>query len=218
MVVLHVRPLVRSHTYACVGGGVLPLQEVSVPEAVIVPMHGPCPAVPLVVWMHCEPASPPSDENPPPRHEAPPPGAGAQSFSNWHDPPGCTLPLPPPELDMELEKTLLQAGRLIDMFEQNPGCLEACVAASRHACPALGLYPWPNADRNAAHDEVFVPSPASAQQGANSEQYCCAKPCSVEALLLDELHATIVASAASAARTGRRTDMGDLQSEGTVRW
>ena len=119
----------------------MPLQEVSVLEPLMVPMHGPCPAVPVVVWMHCEPPNPPSAENPPPRHDAPPPGARAQSLSNWHEPPGCTLPLLPPELEpeLELEKTLLHAGLLIEVLEQNPGSLDACVAASRHACPALGL-------------------------------------------------------------------------------
>lgn len=121
----------------------LPLHEVSVLEPLIVPMHGPCPAVPVEVWMHTEPPNPPSAENPPPRHDAPPPVAFAQSVSNWHAPPGCTLPLPtpelPPELELELEKTSLHAGMLIEVFAQNPCSLDACVAASRHACPALGL-------------------------------------------------------------------------------
>ena len=140
-------PFVTSHTYACVGGAVLPLQEVSEPEAVMLPMHGPCPAVPVVVWMHCSPPNPPSAEKLPPRHDAPPPGAGAQSLWSLHDPPGCTLPplLPPelePELEVEFEKTWLHAGLLIEVFEvfaQNPGCLDAWVAASRHACPLVAL-------------------------------------------------------------------------------
>jgi hypothetical protein len=52
---------------------------------------------------------------------------------------------------------------------------------------------------SAAHDEVFVPSPASAQQGASSEQYCWAKLVALDALPLDELQAPIAESAATAA-------------------
>ena len=104
----------------------LPPHDVSVLEPLMVPMHGPCPAAPVVVWMHTEPPNPPSGANPPPRQDAPPPAARAQSVSNWHEPPGCTLPLlppePEPELELELEKTLLHAGMLIDMFEQDPAC------------------------------------------------------------------------------------------------
>jgi len=52
---------------------------------------------------------------------------------------------------------------------------------------------------SSAHVEVFADRPASAQHGASSAQYCCAKPAAVEAPPFDELQATTAASAASAA-------------------
>jgi hypothetical protein len=116
---LHDTPSATLQRYAIPGGGVLPLQPKPVVFPVMVPRHGPWPAIPFASCTQLPlDVVPPSTNVVRIQHVALPPEGTAQSPSFMQGWPGPLGPDP-------LEKTLRHDGPLLGI-EQKSGWVDAC--------------------------------------------------------------------------------------------